>query len=574
MIGAFFFVTVCSVRNRVRVAVRRLREPRYLASAVAGLAYMWFAFLRRMTSRRTFAKIPQLMQLGDLGRDAVSLVALAALVLPWGWPGDSGGIEFAESELHFLLTAPVSRRQMLLYKLFRALPGLLFSAAFMAFMGFRQSMGIGIIAAFGALTIYTQMVGQARARLRLAGMHFLIRMALVAGVAVLLGWFIVGQLGTSLDPALHSLRRSQAGTAIDAVDAPFRTPAMRALLFVPHFFANAIFPRDVLMLAGAVLGLIALSVASFLIAAKLNVSFEEASIAASAKRAARLERMRSQRQGQLMTIRRLPPPFRLRDTGFPELAIVWKNLVAAVRMAAPILLLTLLPLVLLAVKGMTHTYSLDATRASIALFLAGMFPLIGTTIFAQDLRLDLPRIELLKSYPIAGERLVAAELAAPLGIVAIVELILVSVASYYSTYLDGMPFTLVGSPQFVVLAMLFTIPIVATQLVIRNAFPLYFPAWAFRSKESPRGIAATGQRLLMLLGNVIVLTLAVAPAGLVVIPGLWAATHFAPGNPVALAAATMPGVALLVFEVWLGIKLLGAQYDKLDATNDFDPSSA
>ena len=42
--------------------------------------------------------------------------------------------------------------------------------------------------------------------------------------------------------------------------------------------------------------------------------------------------------------------------------------------------------------------------------------------------------------------------------------------------------------------------------------------------------------------------------------------HFS--STVALPCATVPAVALLFGEVWLGIKLLGAQFEKIDVTNE------
>ncbi len=39
--GAFLYLTICSLRNRVRVQIRRLRQPRYAVGLVAGLLYIY-----------------------------------------------------------------------------------------------------------------------------------------------------------------------------------------------------------------------------------------------------------------------------------------------------------------------------------------------------------------------------------------------------------------------------------------------------------------------------------------------------------------------------------------------------
>ena len=58
-----------------------------------------------------------------------------------------------------------------------------------------------------------------------------------------------------------------------------------------------------------------------------------------------------------------------------------------------------------------------------------LFPLFGPNVFANDLRLDMPRLEVLKSYPISGERLIAAEIAAPLLVISILEMLFATSAS-------------------------------------------------------------------------------------------------------------------------------------------------
>ena len=50
-------------------------------------------------------------------------------------------------------------------------------------------------------------------------------------------------------------------------------------------------------------------------------------------------------------------------------------------------------------------------------------------------------------------------------------------------------------------------------LLIPNAAVLLFPSWIQTGKDSPRGIEATGQRLIFAVGQMLVLVLALVPAG-------------------------------------------------------------
>jgi hypothetical protein len=132
---------------------------------------------------------------------------------------------------------------------------------------------------------------------------------------------------------------------------------------------------------------------------------------------------------------------------------------------------------------------------------------------------------------------------------------------------------LVATPQFIVLVLLLTLPVCAVQLLIRNAIPVLFPAWAMRSKDEPRGFVMMGQRLVTMAGNLLVLAVAMIPAAIVFLPSLWIAYNFFAGNAAFVAVATMPAVAVLLTEVWFGLKALGAQFEKIDISNESDMSA-
>ena len=140
------------------------------------------------------------------------------------------------------------------------------------------------------------------------------------------------------------------------------------------------------------------------------------------------------------------------------------------------------------------------------IFMSCLFPLFGPNVFANDLRLDMPRLEVLKSYPITGERLIAAEIASPLLVISILEMLFATSASIMMGMGEADKYTqIIATPQFIVAVLLLTIPVCAVQLVIRNAIPVLFPAWAMRRKDEPRGFVMMGQRIITLAGNLIVL---------------------------------------------------------------------
>lgn len=569
MIRAFVFVTLRTFRNRIVSRLKRLRNVRYLVSFLAGMAYFWFIGFRHLFDGRSpllRGGIPASAFFTDLA----AVLVLFMMILAWALPKQSAGLTFSEAEIQFLFPAPITRRQLLLYKVLRAQPQLFISALVMTFLMFRGGKFIGLWACFLALSIYFTFVALARARLKLAGIGFLVRLpaiaALAAGVAYLL-WRTVDVA------AFRGMRGTLRPGRVPAdLPALFDGSVADAILFVPRLFARAALPDSVPQLLVSCGILLGVGLLFFELASRTNIAVEEASIDASQKSAARRARLSEQRIGRHVIFPRIPPPFRVPPRARPEVAIYWKNLTAGLRISLPWLLI--MAVCALYFLGQSFYSSEPAVRgmlAGLALMLAAIFPFLGSTVFAHDMRLDLPRIELLKSYPIAGERLVAAEIAGPLTFLAAVELMLLSVAAVILRAADlPAKMDFLATPQFVVIALMLATPICAAQLLIRNAVAILLPGWALRAPDEQRGFIVAGQRLLMAVGNLLVLLFLLLPAACIVIPGLLMAKFWFDDSIPILALTTILATALLFFEVWLGIRFLGRQFEKIDVTNELD----
>jgi ABC-2 type transport system permease protein len=578
VIGTFLTVAFLTLKNRITQRLRRLREPRYLIGAIAGGTYFWFMIFRRAAGASNGKLLlMKSMSITPLFVDFASIVLLLLMILAWALPADSGGLDFSETEIAFLFPAPLRRRDILLYKILRAQPQAMFSALIMTLFGWwRNGLFVGMWAVISVLSIYFMLVSLGRARLRLLHVGFVARLFGVAASVAALFRLAVYQLRTVDLTHIKRFSDLKGPAVVTALTAPFQKPLVRAVLFIPRLFASAALPASLSTLAVSVLGVVALGVAFFYIAAALNVSFEEASLVTSQKRAARKDRGRGQRAGSLVMFRHAPAPFRLQETGPVEVAIIWKNLIALVRNSiAWVAVFAMTLALLLGLALWSHTVGVYTGIGSALLTMACIFPLLAPNVFANDLRLDIPRLEVLKSYPIAGDRLIAAEIAAPLVVISILEMLFASAAAG----LIGMSgptkslLRFVATPQFIVAVLLLTLPVCAVQLLIRNAVPVLFPAWAMRGKDEPRGFVMTGQRLVVLAGNMLVLALALIPAALVFLPSLWIAYKFFSGNPAFVAVATMPTVGVLVAEFWIGVRALGAQFETIDISNESDVSA-
>ena len=131
MIATLASLAFWQLRNRIRVRLARLKQPRYLIGSIAGIAYLsYFVILRnpgisrgRGTTATDFMRVAGPLELGV----ALLLLLLAALV--WVLPAAGSPVRFSPSEIQFLFPAPITRRQLLQYRLLRAQLGLLFGSA-------------------------------------------------------------------------------------------------------------------------------------------------------------------------------------------------------------------------------------------------------------------------------------------------------------------------------------------------------------------------------------------------------------------------------------------------------------
>ena len=104
-------------------------------------------------------------------------------------------------------------------------------------------------------------------------------------------------------------------------------------------------------------------------------------------------------------------------------------------------------------------------------------------------------------------------------------------------------------------------------LLIPNAAVLLFPSWVQAGKDSPRGIEATGQRLIFAVGQFLVLLLALVPAALA-----FAAVYFplklAFGPVAPVPFASLAAAILVAVEAGLGVRLLGKVFERFDVTEE------
>jgi putative ABC exporter len=569
MLGASLFIIICSARNRLRLRLRRLREPRYLLGAIAAVVYLYVTVFARMrgvragSARRRQGSAPTSIAVWSMLRAsapaAVGLALLVTTAASWVLPMDSGLLEFSDAETAFLFPAPVSRRQLLLHRMLRSQLGMLFGSVIIAVLtpsssGYtRLRLAIAMWLLFCIGKVYFTGVTLARARLRSPGASARriarLPIGVLAGVIAIAASSLVRELsgvpiGGLQDLAERIGRATSTGLA-RVVLWPFLATARPVFAEWPGPYLQSI-ASAVVVLGGTIVWVLA-----------SDEAFQDAAADAAGKRA-------GEAAARAATVRARATGITLALTGRPELAFAWKGALQTLRVVDRRSLARLLALVLL-----VSVMSVSFGRARGLAVTLGLFSTIGAAfailmapqVLSLDLRQDLRHLELLKTWPVQASAIVRGEIIWPGALVTAAAwgclgLALLLSARVFTTAGPGLRVAAAAAGAILAPALVFA------QFVIHNAVALMFPAWVPLGNQRPRGLDAMGQRLILLGATwltLIVMALPGAAAGGVV----WVAFRRLVGDA-ALVPAALVCAGIMGIEVVLATEALGPVYERLD----------
>jgi ABC-2 type transport system permease protein len=216
---------------------------------------------------------------------------------------------------------------------------------------------------------------------------------------------------------------------------------------------------------------------------------------------------------------------------------------------------------------------LVVSRTVVALFAmasAGYALVFGPMVARQDLRLDLPNADILKTYPLRGWQIVLGEWLTPVAIITVLLWLLVLTAAL-NVEADGVE--RVGSGVRIgaaIGAALLTPFVCGLMVLVMNAAVVLFPAWVQTSVGRPGGIDVLGQRIFFLAGLFLVMTAALVPAALGAAVTFLVVQWIA-GIPVAAICAVAMVIAILGVEIGAGIWWLGRRFESFDLSAELRP---
>jgi ABC-2 type transport system permease protein len=553
--GALAFLLFTTTRNRLLAQLRRLRTPRYAIGFVLGLGYFWMVSLTGTGS--------------PLEAVAPALV-LVVFIGIWLFGGDMTALAFSEAEVTMLMTAPVPRRALILYKLAQSQVVILINVLIWTVLLRRGSAVLpGPLSALSVWVIFTTLnlhrMGEALTRAsnveyRAAGQST--KLVARGFIVVLVALFAMLLLLQPLT-ALQSPDEKNPFAFLTSILEFFKAPGVQELLYPFHLIVAPSFALNARAWALAMLPAVGIVLLHVWWVLRSDAAFEEAAAMASTQLAKRVDAIRARRAG-------LEPPatagaktFTLASTGWPIVAIVWKNAIALRRTLKPGALVRLPILAFAAASFFGWKSGNPAFVISVTAFVMGiMFPLIALQVLRSDLRTDMMHLPLLKSMPLAGADLVLAEVASTAIPVAILRFALLAIAGVALLFSPNRTHI----PSGILVGVLITLP--ATLLAIDTALctivngsAVLFPSWIRLGPGGAGGVELMGQAMLSMLASMIAFVLMLLiPAGIGA--GIWYVLGSSPTIATTIAGAF--GAAVLGTESYFMMQALGAAFERAE----------
>jgi ABC-2 type transport system permease protein len=561
----FGYLAWRSAHNRVARQLGHLRSPRYVAALLLGLAYLWFVVIaQRPTPAAGELADPRWLEL-------VGAIALLGAVA-WGW---IFGVErrvlaFSPAEVTFLFSGPVSRRGLIQFKLLRSQLLILFNALLWTLILSRERFGVSpwlrVVSIWvllttlsfhrlGASFVRTSLAEHGRLGLR----HRVVSLVVLGVVLIALTWSIGDALPRLADANartplgfLSVLGEAAAQPLPTALTYPFRLMIRPLTAQSVSAWLNALWPALVLL------------VLHYIWVVRSDTAFEEAAAAVSMQRARAVSERRAGRPPARAAGRVTPPLFRLAPQGWPAGAILWKNLVAVTRTqrVRNVALALAIGAVIVTALSFEPEGMLAEIAGWFAVTWAGAMTVIGPQWVRNDLRGDLLKLDLLRSYPLRGWSVVIAEVGASALVLTVIQLSLLVIG--YLAFLGNQSMVPALDERTLLLfaAFVFLPGINLLGMIIQNGTALLYPAWVHLGSGRPAGVEALGQNMLMMVVFVallaVTLLLPVAIGG-----GAFLLLHRAINGWAALPATVLV-LGTMAFEAALLVEWLGRLFERTD----------
>jgi Putative ABC exporter len=449
-------------------------------------------------------------------------------------------VAFFPAEVDFLFPGPFTRRELLVYKIFRSSFAALFTATLfsLVFLRFSQHWIGGWIGIFLGL-IFIQLISMAvvligqtigeRAYTRARK-----RALIVLAIAVIAIWRPHFEGGSGRDPSaiVESFVHSTPG---------------RILLAPFTVFGRILTANPVISVAPKWIAIAVCMIAAVLaVVLWLDTQYMESAAIAGQKVYDRVQRMR-QRGGvhARATTSRLRIPMLPRFGGSG--AVAWRQILVALRTSRAMLIIMVI--ICVSMGPMFYYGGLIRHPGQLISWLIAWITFMLSNTLRFDFRGDLDVIDTLKALPVRKSAIVIAELIAPVLFLII----------FQGAILAGICVMLHADLRLITLVIVFALPINTLVIEVENLIFLIFPSRMVN--VSPGDLQGFGRQMLVFAFKGVVLLVSVSVAG-----GIGALVWWAGGH--AIVPALICAWIVLAIECAAMIPLLVLAFAKFDPSVD------
>ncbi|MDQ2768321.1 MAG: hypothetical protein M3Y30_14350, partial [Gemmatimonadota bacterium] len=396
-----------------------------------------------------------------------------------------------------------------------------------------------------------------------------IPIAIVTVAIAAVGWTVVRAI-----PAVRAAMR--IGDRAQALEQLTSSQPLAAILFPFRLLVAPLFADTSAHWFLAILPAFALMAAHYPWVTRTDAAFEEAVADAAAKRARAIAATRDARRrpANIAEGAVSRPWFRLAPTGHPAIAIVWKNVLAytrALRLTTLAILVCGVAVIGTAVYSEVGDWSDLAQIGEVLCAIPiVMLVILGPGFVRADLRQDLLQLDQLRSYPLRGSTIVAAEVASTTIILTAIQYLLLASAAFLASFDVQAP---VPVAPAVLIALVALPTLNAIALTVANGAALLFPGWVRLGDGRAAGIEAMGQNVLAIFVSLIITLAAMIPPlfAAVVIAGAVSAVTSHAMNVWSFVPAAPVGALVVAGELWLVIRWLGRVFARTDISQIESP---
>ena len=551
---ALWYLVFHSSVGRMKARVARMKNPKYLIGLVFGITYILSVFGRRNG-------VLKLLAMPGIGEKLVAFGGtLCLILLSMQWLGifRTGGLRLTEAELEILLSAPLSRRDLIHYHLLKPQTGFLTASLFLNLFMHRLFAVQGYIFPFFLLWGIFNLL--------LFNQTFLNLISLVprwvwpsriAQILISLTLIFVG-VGTLL-----------TGFPDTVVLPGFPVASMGWIIFPFKSIAAGFFTAGMIPFSLSFFLQLVLILGSYLAMRFIPVEsacLEERTLTRFRKRVRRQKRRSSGRREVNSQTPRKEFEGWFGNRSSVVRVLMGKSIIGFWRFIPKLPLTYILPIILcLWTVGLAiGPPESRAPLAFMALIFAGVLIVIGGRLLHLDFRSELVHLEILRSFPVKGTQMVMSILAVNTLILGFVQFLLCLL--FLITILLFNISLGVYSPFAIGISALVVFPVVASLFfLMENLLTLWLPSWFMDEpgETHTRGFDAMGKRILSLFVRLL------GFGGLCIFPFILGGGIFlwVGGNQGLLYGAGAFSI-LMLCELFPVIFLAGNLYDRIESFGD------